>query len=113
MLLMQDIFIAMTDTSLVIIGWTMFELMIHARLMHKVQGEIRQVFKGKKKVYNSDIKDLDYLRPVINETLRLHPPTPLIPRQCKEKCEIGGYNSPVNTKVTINIWKIGRDQIIE
>ncbi|MFS7964989.1 putative cytochrome P450 [Helianthus anomalus] len=81
MLYIQDMFIAVTDTSSVIIGWTMFELIINPRLMHNVQGVIRRVLKGKKKVFKSDTKDLHYLTPVINETLRLHPPTPLIPRE--------------------------------
>ncbi|KAI7738843.1 hypothetical protein M8C21_011724 [Ambrosia artemisiifolia] len=87
-----NMFIAGTDTSSVITEWAMFELMINPRVMHKLQGEIRRVLNGKKKVYESDIKDLDYLRLMINGTLRLHPHVPLIPREYRAKCEICGYN---------------------
>ncbi|RXI03367.1 hypothetical protein DVH24_004019 [Malus domestica] len=33
----------------------------------------------------------------------------LLPRECGEKCEIGGYDIPVKSKVIVNAWAIGRD----
>ncbi|GLT73330.1 hypothetical protein SLA2020_451980 [Shorea laevis] len=33
----------------------------------------------------------------------------LIPRECREQCEIDGYEIPIKTKVIINAWAIGRD----
>jgi cytochrome P450 len=105
-----DMFGAGSETSAATIEWAMSNLIKNPRVMKKAQNEIRQALKGKTTIHEADIQELDYLRLVIKETLRMYPPAPLVlPRECRENCEIGGYHISVKTKVLINGWMIARD----
>jgi cytochrome P450 len=53
--------------------------------MEKAKAKVRRVFEGKRNVDETDIEKLDYLKLFVKETLRLHPPVALIPKESKEK----------------------------
>lgn len=104
-----DMFAAGTESSSTIVDWAMAELMKNPRVMAKAQDEIRQAFSGRKTIKDSEIRTLKYLKLVINETLRLHPPVSIIPRASREEFEMDGYHIPLNVNIIVNIWLIGRD----
>ncbi|CAN1352200.1 Desmethyl-deoxy-podophyllotoxin synthase [Linum perenne] len=107
---MLDLFLAGSETPSALIEWTMSEMMKHPKVLHKAQSEVRKMFASQGRVDEAKIQELDYFRMVIKETLRLHTPAPLVlPRECREECQIGGYDIPLKTAVVVNVWAIARD----
>ncbi|KAI4979535.1 hypothetical protein ZWY2020_016288 [Hordeum vulgare] len=105
-----EIFAAGSETSSTTLEWAMSELVRNPRLLRKAQAEVREACKGQRTPTEGDMGRLSYLHLVIRETLRLHAPVPfLLPRQCRERCEVMGYEVLEGTKVLVNAWAIGRD----
>ncbi|XP_078165822.1 cytochrome P450 71A1-like [Carex rostrata] len=107
--LLADAFAAGIDTTYITIDWAMSELIKNPKLMKKLQEEVRRIVKHGDMVRSDDLNQMSYLKAVIKETLRLHPPIPLLlPREAMEECEINGFTIPKGTRVLINAWAIAR-----
>ncbi|KAK4259126.1 hypothetical protein QN277_005493 [Acacia crassicarpa] len=105
-----DMFAGGTDTSASVLEWAMSEMMKNPKVMEKAQTKVRNIFRGKKVIHDSDMTQLSYLKLVIKETLRLRPSAPLlVPRECRETCKINGYEIPAKTQIITNAWALGRD----
>lgn len=106
----MEIFAAGSETSSTTLEWAMSELIRNPRVLRKAQAEVRDACKGQGKLSEGDVGRLSYLSLVIRETLRLHAPVPfLLPRQCRERCEVMGREIPEGTKVLVNTWAMCRD----
>ncbi|KAK8952935.1 Premnaspirodiene oxygenase [Platanthera guangdongensis] len=105
-----DLFVAGTETASGFIDWIMTELIRHPEAMQKAQLEVRKALNGTTKIKENDSNELQYLHCVIKETLRLHPPAPLlVPRTCSETVELSGYTIPAKSRIIINVGAIMRD----
>jgi len=103
-------FLGGTDTTSSALEWAMCELVRNPMIMKKAQEEVRTVVGHKSKVEESDVNKMQYLKCVMKETLRIHPPTPLLaPRVTRSDVKVNGYDIPEKTMVYINAWAMQMD----
>ncbi|XP_065878461.1 cytochrome P450 736A117-like [Euphorbia lathyris] len=105
-----DIFAGGTDTTYTVLEWVMTELLKHPKVMKILQDELREITKNKSEITEDDLNKIPYLKAVIKETLRLHPPIPLlVPRISTGDVKLKGFDIAARTLVIINDYAIGRD----
>ncbi|CAI0429791.1 unnamed protein product [Linum tenue] len=104
-----DIFLAGSETTSGTLNWAMSELMRNPRAMKKAQIEVRTLSDGKGIIDQATLDELQYMKLVVKETLRLHHPPLAGPREARETMVIGGYQIPAKSRVVINSWALGRD----
>ncbi|KAL9258105.1 Drimenol monooxygenase-like protein [Drosera capensis] len=101
------------DTTSIVIEWAMAELQHSPSKLEKAQAELAEVVGRGKPIEEDDIDRLPYLRAIMKETFRLHPPVLfLVPRKATTDIELSGFVVPKGTQVLVNIWLIGRDESV-
>ncbi|KAK9075978.1 hypothetical protein SSX86_004308 [Deinandra increscens subsp. villosa] len=104
-----DFFVAGTDTTAITLEWTLAELINNPKVLQKARNEIDTVVGNKRLVEESDAPNLPYIQAIIKESLRLHPPIPLLIRKSNETVTVKGYDIPAGSMLYVNIWSIGRN----
>jgi ferulate-5-hydroxylase len=99
-----------TETVASVIEWAMAELIKSPEDLKRVQQELDEVVGLNRRVEEFDFAKLTYLKYALKETLRLHPPIPLLPHETLENTMVNGYFIPKRAPVMINVWAIGRDK---
>ncbi|XP_031114322.1 geraniol 8-hydroxylase-like [Ipomoea triloba] len=107
-----DLFVAGMDTSSSTLEWAMAELLKNPDIMAKAQAELADVIGKGKQLREADVTHLPYLQCVIKETLRIHPPSPFIPRKVEQDVILCRYTIPKDSQVLVNVWAIGCDSSI-
>ncbi|KAI5018618.1 hypothetical protein ZWY2020_043506 [Hordeum vulgare] len=111
--LLADMFAAGTETTYIALEWAMSELMRNPAAMRKLEHEVRRAAAAPAGgIAKADALGAatPYLRAVVKETLRLHPPVPLLlPRECMQDATVMGYHVAKGTRVFVNAWVINRD----
>ncbi|XP_021720181.1 (+)-menthofuran synthase-like [Chenopodium quinoa] len=105
-----DMFVAGSTTTYATLEWVMSELLRNPTIMESLQKEVREITRDKANITENDLEKMEYLKAVIKETFRLHPPVPLLlPRISSQETQLHGYDIPAKTQVIINAWTIHRD----
>ena len=109
----QDAFAAGTDTPSIGAEWALSELLHHPKIMEKAQAELDVIVGCNRRVHELDIPKLSYIQAIVKESLRLHPPVPMLaPHMSKTATKAFGYDIPANSWLVVNVWAIGRDESI-
>ncbi|XP_012232386.2 cytochrome P450 6k1 isoform X3 [Linepithema humile] len=73
-------FVAGRETSITTLTYVLCELAKHPEMQKRVRQEILEKIEAANGVTNEAVHDMKYLHQVINETLRLYPPAPILDR---------------------------------
>ena len=91
----------------------MAEVLHNPAVLEKAQGELDAVVGRTRRVQESDLPKLQYLKAIVKEALRLHPVLPLlVPHQSSAACTAFGYHIPAKARLLVNVWAIGRDPAV-
>lgn len=107
--IIMDVMFGGTETVASAIEWAMSELMRSPEDLKKAQQELDEVVGLERRVEETDFENLTFLRCCLKETLRLHPPIPLLLHETAEDAVVAGYFIPAKSRVMVNAWAIGRD----
>ncbi|MCO5560806.1 hypothetical protein L7F22_014426 [Adiantum nelumboides] len=98
----QELIAAASDTTAATLDWSMAELVASTQAMKRLQEELDEVVAIDRLIEEAELAKLVYLKAVYKETMRLHPPVPLlVPHMSMETCYVDG--------LLVNARAIGRD----
>ncbi|XP_077217392.1 cytochrome P450 78A7-like [Tasmannia lanceolata] len=101
-----------TDATALLTEWTMAELVLNPDVQNKLQEELDLVIGSNQTVTDADVANLPYLQAVIKETLRAHPPGPLLSWARLSTSDVqlsNGMVVPAHTTAMVNMWAITHD----
>lgn len=104
--LMTILFAAREDPENAL-SWTLYLLAQRPEETKRLRQELYEVLNGRPPTFD-DLHNLPYLDRVVQESLRLFPPTWSLLRDVQEDDEIGGYLIPKGTMVLLNIYEAHR-----
>jgi cytochrome P450 len=87
-------FIAGHETTALTLTWALYLVGSHAETASRIRQEVLSVC-GAEDVTFEDMAALKFTQAVIDETMRLYPPAPMLNRECHEATQISGRNIEV------------------
>lgn len=107
--LCSEFLTAGTDTTSTALQWIMANLVKHQEIQEKVYREIIGVVEGEV-VEEEDLEKMPYLKAVVLEALRRHPPGHFVlPHRVKQEVELDGYRIPKDAYVNFMVADMNWD----
>lgn len=102
------IFMAGHETTANTLAWTWFLLSQSPRVADRLHQELDSVL-GDRTPGFQDVAKLPYTKAVIEETLRLYPPVPILAREAMKATNIGGKDVPKGSLLMVVPWLLHRN----
>ncbi|KAG0700618.1 cytochrome P450 monooxygenase pc-3 [Suillus ampliporus] len=109
-----NILLAGRDTTATTLTFLVYMLSQHPQVMHRLREEIFSKIGISRRPTHEDIRNMRYMRAVINETLRLYPPVPYNVRTSREAAVLPAVNGgdpifiPADTQVFYSVFVMHR-----
>ncbi|KAG6476941.1 cytochrome P450 89A2-like [Zingiber officinale] len=106
---------ASTETTSAALQWIMANLVKQSHVQDKLVAEIASVMGANKStiIGEEEVKEMEYLKAVVLEGLRRHPPAHLLlPHTVAEEREVAGYVIPEGAVVNFAVAEMGRDEAV-
>ncbi|XP_069680169.1 cytochrome P450 4C1-like [Periplaneta americana] len=98
------------DTVSSAVSAALYLLGLHPEIQDRVYEELRDIFQDSDRSPNmKDLQDMQYLKMVIKEVLRLYPSAPIIGRQTTRDLQLGPYTIPAGVTVCIPTFVVHYD----
>ncbi len=101
------LFMAGHETTANVLSWAWYLISQAPAVAGKFYAELDQVLQGRQATFD-DVSRLPYTRAILDETMRLYPPVPILSRQALEEDEIRGRIIPPNAIMLIVPWLVQR-----
>lgn len=105
------IFMAGHETTANTLAWTWFLLSQSSRVLDKLHAEIDAVLGDRTPIFK-DIASLPYAKAVIEETLRLYPPVPILAREATQDTSISNKPIRKGSLVLVVPWLMHRNPVL-
>nr|WP_280116316.1 MULTISPECIES: cytochrome P450 [unclassified Pannonibacter] len=105
------IFMAGHETTANTLAWTWYLLSQSPRVRERLHAELDSVLEGATPTFR-DVARLPYTRAVIEESLRLYPPVPILAREAMAEVHVGGRKLPKGTILMVVPWLLHRNPLL-
>jgi cytochrome P450 len=95
------------ETTANALGWAWYLLARHPEVEARLHAELAAVLGGRTPTLD-DLPQLSYTRMVIDETMRLYPPAPIMGRWVEDEDELHGYRIQGKTFISFSQYAVHR-----
>lgn len=103
----MTIFAAGHETTAITLTWTWYLLSQYPDVLRKMQAEVDTVLQGRMPTM-ADLPRMPYTLQVFEESMRLYPSAPIIPRLVQQDTTLDGFFLPKGSRVLVNLFNIHR-----